>query len=100
MVRINDPLSGSDLLSRKLLEVSIHIGSNSNRSSEVDRRDFEHVEIEITQGVLIPGQISKEEIQLLLMFCTNLPYFCLDSLAKDGGMIRQLDWINICTASV
>ena len=98
MVRINDPLSGSDLLSRKLVEVSIHIGSN--RSSEVDRRDFEHVEIEITQGVLIPGQISKEEIQLLLMSCTNLPYFCLDSLAKDGGTIRQLDWINISTASV
>ena len=95
MVRINDPLSGSDLLSRKLLEVSIHIGSN--RSSEVDRRDFEHVEI--TQGVLIPGQISKEEIQLLLMSCTNLPYFCLDSLAKDGGMMT-IDWINISTASV
>jgi hypothetical protein len=48
VVRINDPLSGSDLLSRKLLEVSIHIGSD--RSSEVDRRDFGHVEI--TQGVV------------------------------------------------
>ena len=83
----------SGLLSNKLVEVSIW-QFPSNHSRKVNRSDF--AQLQIMEAIFIPVQIIFEKgILSVLLCCTNLVDFSLNTLVKKmATMRRQLDRIG------